>query len=151
MLGLGRVLVVAGSMFGLGLIGFSLSPWLWLSMLFLTMIGAGMMVSLAACNTILQTVVEEDKRGRVMGFYTMAFFGMSPFGSLAAGALADWFGAQATVLGCGAVTLLAAAMFARKLPELRKLIRPIYQRLGILPEIAEGLRQTRAMSAPSDE
>ena len=110
-----------------------------------------MIVSLGASNTILQTVVDEDKRGRVMGFYAMAFFGMAPFGSLAAGALAERFGAPATVLGCGAATLVGAALFARSLPELRRVVRPIYQRLGILPAIAEGLHQTSAMKAVAEE
>ena len=150
-LGLGRALVVAGSLLAAGLVGFALSPWLWLSMLLLYAVGAGMMVSMGASNTILQTLVDEDKRGRVMGFYAMAFFGMSPFGSLAAGALAERFGAPATVLACGVLTAAGTALFARKLPALRELVRPIYQRLGIVPEIAEGLRQTAAMSAPAEE
>jgi MFS family permease len=150
-LGLGRALVVAGALLGLGLIGYALSPWQWLSMVLLFAVGAGMMVSMGASNTILQTLVDEDKRGRVMGLYAMAFFGMSPFGSLAAGALAERFGAPATVLACGVVTVIGTALFARKLPALRVLVRPIYQRLGIVPEIAEGLRQTGAMSAPVEE
>jgi len=149
--GLGRVLVMTSSLLGAGLIVYALSRWLWLSVPALLMIGAGMMVSLGASNTILQTVVDEDKRGRVMGFYAMSFFGMAPFGSLAAGALADRFGAPTTVLLCGAATLIGAAGFARTLPELRRVVRPIYQRLGILPAIAEGLHQTSAMSAAAEE
>jgi MFS family permease len=150
-LGLGRALLVTGSLLGVGLVGYALSQWLWLSMLLLLLVGGGMMVSLGACNTVLQTVVDEDKRGRVMGFYAMAFFGMAPFGSLAAGGLADRFGAPATVLLCGVATLVAVALFARTLPELRRRIRPIYERLGILPEIAEGLHQTSAMSSQVEE
>ncbi len=150
-LGLGRTLVITSSVLGVGLIGYALSQWIWLSVGFLLAVGAGMVISMGASNTILQTVVDEDKRGRVMGFYAMAFFGMAPFGSLAAGALAERFGAPATVFGCGVATLIGTALFARKLPELRRLVRPIYQRLGILPEIAEGLRQTNAMSAPTDQ
>lgn len=150
-LGLGRALVASGALLGLGLVGFALSRSLWLSMALLFAVGAGMMVSLGATNTILQTLVDEDKRGRVMGLYAMAFFGMAPFGNLAAGALAERFGAPATMLVCGALTLVGIAIFARMLPELRRQVRPIYQRLGILPEIAEGLQQTSAMSAPTDE
>ena len=149
--GLGRVLVASTAMLGLGMAGYALSGRLWLSMALLLVAGAGMMMSLSASNTILQTVVDEDKRGRVMGFYAMAFFGMAPFGSLAAGALAERFGAPVTVLLCGAATLVGTVLFARRLPELRRLIRPIYQRLGILPEIAEGLPPTGAMSSPADE
>ena len=150
-LGLGRTLVVTGCLLGCGLVGYALSHWLWLSMLLLLAVGAGMMVSMGASNTILQTLVDEDKRGRVMGLYAMAFFGMAPFGNLVGGALAERFGAPATVFACGLITLAGTALFARKLPELRRLVRPIYRRLGILPEIAEGLHQTTAMSAPSDE
>jgi MFS family permease len=150
-LGLGRTLVLTGSLLGVGLVGYALSSWLWLSMVLLLAVGAGMMVSMGASNTILQTMVDEDKRGRVMGFYAMAFFGMAPFGSLAAGALADRYGAPATVLLCGVATLIGTALFARMLPELRRQVRPIYQRLGILPDIAEGLHRGSAMSAPTDE
>ena len=150
-IGLGGALVVTSSLLGVGLIGYALSQWLWLSVLVLFGVGAGMMVSMGASNTIIQTLVDEDKRGRVMGFYAMAFFGMAPFGSLAAGALAERFGAPVTVLASGVATLIGTAVFARKLPELRRLVRPIYQRLGILPEIAEGLHQTTAMSAPAEE
>jgi MFS family permease len=150
-LGLGRTLIITGCLLGVGLIGYALSHWLWLSMLLLLAVGAGMMVSMGASNTILQTLVDEDKRGRVMGLYAMAFFGMAPFGNLAGGALAERFGAPATVLACGVITLIGTAVFARKLPELRRLVRPIYRQLGILPEIAEALHQTTAMSAPTDE
>jgi MFS family permease len=132
-LGLGRVLVLAGCAFGAGLIGFSLSRWMWLSVLLLVIAGAGMMVQMAASNTLVQTLVDEDKRGRVMSFYAVAFFGMAPFGSLAAGWLGDRIGAPATVLAGGAATLVAVALFARELPELRRLVRPVYEERGILP------------------
>jgi MFS family permease len=145
-LGLGRTLASAGFLFGAGLIAFSFSRWLWLSLPLLTAIGGGMMVQMAASNTLLQTVVDEDKRGRVMSLFTMAFFGMAPFGSLAAGWLGDRIGAASTVRWGGVATLVGVALFARKLPELRRLVRPIYVRLGILPDIAEGLSQTAELS-----
>ena len=91
--GLGRALVSAGGIFGLGLIGFSQSRWMWLSVPMLVIAGGGMMVQMAASNTLLQTIVDDDKRGRVMSFYTMAFFGMTPFGSLLGGWLGGWIGA----------------------------------------------------------
>jgi MFS family permease len=138
-LGLGRVLPLAGAIFGVGLVGFSLSGSLWLSLLTVMVTGGGMMVQMAASNTLLQTLVDEDKRGRVMSFYTMAFFGMAPFGSLLAGWAAEHVGAQATVRWGGVAVLVAVALFARKLPELRRLVRPIYVRLGILPEVAPAL------------
>lgn len=141
-LGLGRMLVIAGALFGAGLVAFSFSRWLPLSILLMVVVGGGMMVQMAASNTLLQTLVDEDKRGRVMSFYTMAFFGMAPFGSLVAGWLGARVGAPMTVRLGGFLTLLGVALFLRKLPALRRVVRPIYVKLGILPEIASGLGQT---------
>ncbi len=149
-IGLGRVLVIAGALFGAALVAFSFSRWLWLSTLLLAIAGGGMMVQMAAANTLLQTLVDEDKRGRVMSFYTMAFFGMMPFGSLVAGWLGGAIGVAATVAGGGVATMAGAALFARKLPELRQAVRPIYERLGILPEIAQGLHQTSQLTRPPE-
>jgi MFS family permease len=131
-LGLGRTLSVAGALFGAALIAFSFSRAVWLSALLLMLAGGGMMVQMAASNTLIQTMVDEDKRGRVMSFYTMAFFGMMPFGSLAAGWLGARIGAPATVAWGGVATVLAVLVFVRKLPELRRQARPVYERLGIL-------------------
>ena len=109
--GLGRVITLAGTTFGLGLVAFSLSAKLALSLVLLVAVGAGMMMKMAAMNTRIQTLVEEDKRGRVMSFFTMAFFGMAPFGALAAGALAAKLGAPTTVLWGGLATLVAVVVF----------------------------------------
>jgi MFS family permease len=92
-----------------------------------------MMQGMAASNTVIQTIVTEDKRGRVMSYYTMAFVGMAPFGSLLAGTLATAIGAPLTVIASGAVVILAAAGFASQLPAVRNAIRPIYRQMGILP------------------
>jgi MFS family permease len=89
---------------------------------------------MASSNTILQTLVEEDKRGRIMSFYTMAFMGMVPFGSLLAGSLANSLGAPQTVMIGGIACILGSIMFAKKLPTLRRMVRPIYVEKGILPE-----------------
>jgi len=132
-LGLGRIIVFASSVFGLGLIAFSLSRVFWLSMVLMPITGFGMMVQMTSSNTILQTIVEEDKRGRIMSFYTMAFMGMVPFGSLFAGGVAHRIGAPATVAIGGIACIVGAIAFARKLPSLRKLARPIYIEKGILP------------------
>jgi MFS family permease len=107
-----RVITLAGTTFGLGLVAFSLSGKLALSLALLVAVGAGMMITMAAVNTRIQTLVEEDKRGRVMSFFTMAFFGMAPFGALAAGALAAKVGAPTTVLWGGLATLLATVLFS---------------------------------------
>jgi MFS family permease len=149
-LGLGRIIVAAGAMFGAALVGFGLCRSVWLMMPLLAVAGAGMMVEMAASNTLVQTLVDEDKRGRVMSFYTMAFFGMAPFGSLGAGLLGARLGAPATVVIGGALTLGAAGLFAAKLPGLRAQIRPIYTRLGILPEVATALEQTASVASPPD-
>ena len=132
-LGLGRKIAISATVFGLGLIGFGLSHSFWLSMFMLLVAGFGMMQGMAASNTIIQTIVTEDKRGRVMSYYTIAFVGMSPFGSLLAGALAHAIGAPRTVMLSGAIVLLGAAWFATRLPAVRHAIRPIYRELGILP------------------
>jgi MFS family permease len=131
-LGLGRVIATASGTFGAGLVALGLSRALWLSLLIMPLIGAGFMVSLAASNTIIQTLTEEHLRGRVMAFYTMAFLGTAPLGSLLAGVLADRIGEPATIGAGGVVCLLGAGWFASRLPRLRKLIRPIYIERGIL-------------------
>ncbi|HEY6475170.1 MAG TPA: MFS transporter [Polyangia bacterium] len=139
-LGLGRVIGISAVMFGVSLIGFALSDALWLSLALMVPTGMGMMVQMAASNTVVQTLVDEDKRGRVMSFFAMAFFGTVPFGSLLAGSLAQRIGAPRTIGLGGIVCLVGAALFFRVLPEVRRHARPTYQRLGILPEVAEGLR-----------
>ena len=131
-LGLGRAMWVATSTFGIGLIAFGLSRWFWLSMLVLPIVGAGMMVTMASTNTILQTIVEERLRGRVMAFYTMAFLGTAPIGSLVAGVAANRFGTEATIVAGGIACLAAGAWFATVLPALREIVRPIYVERGIL-------------------
>ena len=132
-LGLVRMIPIAAAVFGLGLIGFGLSHVFWLSMAMLLVAGMGMMQGLAGSNTIIQTIVSEDKRGRVMSYHTIAFVGMAPFGSLLAGALARAIGAPWTVVMSGVAVLLGAAWFAMKMPAVRREIRPIYQEMGILP------------------
>ncbi len=149
--GLIRMIPIAAIVFGLGLIGFGLSHVFWLSMLTVLVAGMGMMQGMAASNTIIQTLVSEDKRGRVMSYYTMAFVGMAPFGSLLAGALAHLIpptpmflfkgtalvGAQWTVILNGIAVLLGAAWFVTQLPALRRVVRPIYQEMGIIPAARE--------------
>ena len=141
-LGLGRAMAVATVAFGVGLIAFGLSRTLWLSLAVLPVVGAGFMIEMASTNTILQTLVEERLRGRVMSFYTMAFLGTAPIGSLLAGVLADRLGAPTAVLIGGVVCLLAGVWFATRLPGLRALVRPIYVERGILapPDLDPGTK-----------
>ena len=133
-LGLGRMIVIASTLFGAGLIVFSFSRLLWLSFTVMMVIGFGMMVQLTSSNIVLQTIVDEEKRGRVMSFYTMAFMGMAPFGSLLGGGLASRIGAPYTVALGGMACILGAMTFAKSLPRLRKLIRPIYVEKGFIRE-----------------
>ncbi|MEW6441125.1 MAG: MFS transporter [bacterium] len=137
--GLGRIIPLAAVLFGSGLILFSQSRLAAISLPLLFVTGFGMMVQAASCNTILQTIVDDDKRGRVMSFYTMAFLGMTPFGSLLAGAAAAAIGAPLTLLVDGAVIIAGALLFARSLPRIRRMIRPIYVEKGIVPEVASGI------------
>ncbi len=132
--GLGKMIPIAATAFGAGLICFGLSTNLWLSMALLLLTGFGMMQGLTASNTIIQTLVDEKMRGRVMSYYTMAFVGMAPFGSLLAGALAHLIGAPRTVIVSGVACILGGLWFWTRLPHLRKDMRPIYERMGIIPQ-----------------
>lgn len=137
--GLGRLIAVSGTLFGFSLVALSLSRALWLSLILLMIAGFGMMAQMAACNTILQTIVDDDKRGRVMSMYAMAYVGMSPFGSLIHGILASRIGVAWTLAIGGSVTAVAAVLFGMRLPMLRDVVWPIYRRMGILPEVAAGI------------
>jgi MFS family permease len=132
--GLTRVIPIASALFGAGLICFGLSRVLWLSMLLMLVTGFGMMQGVTASNTILQTLVDEKMRGRVMSYYTMAFVGMAPFGSLLAGTMAHVIGAPRTVMVSGVACILGSLWFWTQLKTIRKDMRPIYERLGILPQ-----------------
>ena len=145
-LGLGRIISLAVTVFGISLIFFGFSRIFFLSSILMFFAGTGMMLQIASTNTLLQTISEENKRGRVMSFYTMAFRGMSPFGSLIAGSLGNSIGAPATLVLSGGISLLGAFTFYLKLPALRKVVRPIYENLGILPQLASGV-QSAAESA----
>jgi MFS family permease len=133
-LGLGRIIVIASSLFGIALIIFSLSRVFWLSLLAMILTGFGMMVQMTSSNTVLQTIAEEDKRGRVMSLYTMAYMGMVPFGNLLGGGSASLIGAPETIMIGGITCILGSIAFARILPSLRKMVRPIYMKKGIILE-----------------
>lgn len=132
-LGLGRVIWISAALFGVGLIGFGLSHFFWFSCATMLVAGFGMMRGMAASNTVIQTIVPEKMRGRAMSYYTVAFVGMAPFGSLLAGTMAHAIGAPQTVIVSGSLILVASAAFALRLPSVRDEVRPIYRELGILP------------------
>jgi MFS family permease len=136
---LGRIVPASTIVFGAGLLGLSFSRIFPLSLLLMIFIGLGMMMQTAASNTILQTITDDDKRGRVMSFYTMAIMGTAPFGSLIAGWLAKVIGTPSTIFAGGLSCIIGAMFFLKKLPELKALVRPVYVRMGIIPEVATGI------------
>src|ERR1700690_974919 len=150
-LGLGRLIPLAGAGFVVGLIALGLSRALWLSLVLMLLVGCAMMIQMAASNTILQTIVHDDKRGRLMSFYSMAFLGMAPFGSLLAGSLASRVGAPRTVIISGSICIACAGWFASHLSAMRDLVHPIYRKLGIIPEIATGIQSASALLTPPQE
>jgi len=134
-IGLGKLVALAGFIFGSSLFLFSLSRYVSLSLLLSLCTGFGFMSVITSTNTILQTISPEDKRGRVMSLYTMAFMGMTPFGSLIIGALANNVGAPRAVTIGGIICILSSYLFFSRLPVFRSLIRPIYIEKGILSEL----------------
>ena len=130
--GLGRWIVRSSFAFAIALMAFAFAGNVWIAALLLAFIGAGMMIQMAASNTILQSIVDEDKRGRVMSLFTMAFMGAAPLGSLIAGAFTSKVGLQWTLFGCGVYCLVVAVVFAKHAPHLKAETRPLYVRKGIM-------------------
>jgi MFS family permease len=131
-LGLGRLIILGPALLGIGLIIFSLSRFLPLSLLAMFLIGLGTLLQVASGNTVLQTIIEDDKRGRVMSLYTMSFLGIVPFGNLLGGTLADRIGATDTLIIAGIACILGSFFFSRQLPALKKIVYEIYERKGII-------------------
>jgi len=149
-LGLGRLIPAMAAVFGVGLILFAISRSVWISLPLMVMIGLGSMLVMASSNTMLQTIVDEDKRGRVMSFYTMSVMGMTPIGSLLGGALAHRIGITDTFIIGGVACLAGAAWFVKSLPTLRKHVRPIYREKGILPAVAKGMESAAELTVPPE-
>lgn len=137
--GLGRVIVLATIFFSVGIATFACSTNFMLSLATLVVAGFGAMTLVSSCNTVLQTVLDEKMRGRVMSFFTLAFVGVAPFGSLGAGSMAGIIGPRNTLLLGAVGCLVGAAFFARQLPHLKLKVRPIYIRMGIIQEVANGM------------
>ena len=132
--GLGRLIAIAPAVFGTALIVFALSKVLWLSLIATFMLGGSLILQSTSSNTILQTIVDEDKRGRVLSLFTVAFVSMATFGNLFAGSLASLIGAPYTLVISGVICIAASICFSRQLPALRQSILPIYDRMGLLTE-----------------
>jgi MFS family permease len=150
-LGLLKIIPLANILFGLGLITIAFSNTLWLALPLMFIIGLGMMTQMAASNTIIQTIVDDDKRGRIMSFYVMAFIGTAPFGSLLAGTFAEKIGVPYTLAIGGSLCVLGAAAFAIKIPDMRKNIRPIYVKLGIITQMSSGIQAASNLTAPPED
>ncbi|MDZ7954185.1 MFS transporter [Nostoc sp. DedQUE09] len=131
-LGIGKLIALAPAILGTGLIAFSLSRFLPLSLFTMLFVGLGTILQIAASNTFLQTIVEDDKRGRLMSLYTMSFLGMIPVGNLLGGFLASRIGAPNTLIIDGIACILGSIIFSKQLPALRKIMRPIYEQKGII-------------------
>lgn len=149
-LGLGKRMAWATGIFGLGLIGFSLSTSIPLSIGLLVVTGFTMMLQMASSNTLIQTIADEDKRGRVLSLYAMAFMGSAPIGSLLAGTLAERFGPTVPPQAAGVVCLIGAAVFARVYPMLREDVVPIYRKAGILPPVAAAVEEVAELTEPPE-
>jgi MFS family permease len=130
--GLTRMLQITAAMLGCSLLLFGLSQRLWLSLLLMGFTGFGLTQNASVSNTIIQSLVPEDKRARVMSYYTMAFFGAAPFGSLLVGALADRIGAPRTVMLTGAFCVAGSVWFTAQIPRIRAIMHPIYREKGLL-------------------
>ena len=138
--GLGRLISQTTAIFGVSLVAFSASRSPYLSAAILVVTGASLLTTTASINTVLQTLVDEEKRGRVMSIYSMAFIGGSSVGGVIGGAIARALGAPIAVAIAGAGCMALGAWFARILPSLRAMARPVYREMGILPELAVGVR-----------
>ena len=149
--GLGRFIAFAGIMLGICLCLFSLSRILYLSLLIMIFSGFGMITVMASSNTLLQTIVPDEMRGRVMSFYVLAFAGVAPLGSLSVGSLAEKFGPVPVVFIGGCITIIGAVLFSLNLPRIKKLVRPIYIAKGIIPEIAHGIQNADSIASLQKE
>jgi MFS family permease len=150
-LGMTKIIAWAAATFGIGLVAFSLSHFFLLSFALMLIVGIGFTLQMASSNTHLQTIVDDDKRGRVMSLYAMAFMGTAPFGSYFAGTMASLIGAPYTLLVGGVACIIGAIVFARKLPKIEMLIRPIYVKMGIINDATAGAPAETEVIIPPDE
>jgi MFS family permease len=145
---LGRLIPAAAGLFGIGLVTLSFSVSIPVSIFLMIIIGAGMMLHTASSNTILQTITDDDKRGRVMSFYTIAIMGTAPFGSLIAGSLAKIIGTPYTILIGGLSCIIGAYLFYKKLPALKRIVRPVYVKMDLIPEVVSGIHTASEPAVP---
>ncbi|MBN2041428.1 MAG: MFS transporter [Spirochaetes bacterium] len=149
--GLAPYIAAAGILLGFSLCAFSFSNILIISLVIMVFAGFAVITIMASSNTLLQTIVPDEMRGRVMSFYVLAFAGVAPLGSLSVGSLAEHFGPVAVVFTGGCITFLGAILFSLNLPRIRKLVRPIYIEKGIIPEIAQGIHSADSITSLQKE
>ena len=149
--GLARLMILMVALLGAATIGVACTNVLEVALVLVTLIGFAVIIAVAASNTILQTIVDEDKRGRAISLYLMAFMGTAPVGSLLAGGLADAIGTPWTVAISGVLCLGGALVFALRLPALRASIHPIYARQGIMPDIPSAIESAAELTAPPED
>ncbi|MBN1391244.1 MAG: MFS transporter [Sedimentisphaerales bacterium] len=147
----GKIILASMCIFAVAVIVFSMSRVLWFSLIMMTLIGFGLMSLIVSLNTLLQTIVDDTKRGRVMSLYLMSALGMAPFGSILAGAAAHSIGAPLTVRLAGVLCLLAAVLFSRKLPQISRLIKPVYAPKGIIPAVADAIGTVSTLSTETED
>ena len=148
---LGRLIPAATALFGTGLIILSFLKIFSLSIIIMIFTGLGLMLQTAAINTVIQTITEDDKRGRVMSFYAMAIMGTAPFGSLLAGTMAKFLGTTAAICIGGVTCVAGAVVFLRKLPGLKTIVRPVYEKMGIITEVAKGIQTASEPAAEASD
>lgn len=148
--GLVKVIIAGMFIFGTGLLAFSYSTSYHISLALISLVGFGMIVNIASCNTVLQTIVDEKMRGRVTSFYIMSFMGTAPLGSLLAGTLSDSFGVPLAVRTGAVICLAGAVIFSMRAGSIRRLIRPIYRQKGIIPEVAAGIETAEVLQEPPE-
>ena len=149
-LGFEKIILFSSILFSVGMIAFSQSRSFFVALVVLFWAGLALMVQMACANTVIQMVVDDDKRGRVMSFYSMAIVGTAPFGSLLMGSLASHFGVSFALLLCGLICLAGALIFTRRLASIRKKIHPHYVKMGIVPEVASGLAQATTLQSTEE-
>ncbi len=131
-MGLAKIISNYSLIFSAGIIVFSISNVFWISMIMMFITGYAIILQMASSNTLLQTIADDNRRGRVMSFFTMAMMGMSPIGSFLAGAMANRIGAQLSVLICGIVCFSGTLLFTKNLPKWRREVKPVYEKIGII-------------------
>ena len=137
--GMGRWIIAGSAVMGLGLLSFLFIDTLRMAMVALCFVGFGLMVQSASSNTLLQTIADPDKRARVMSFFSVAFLGMAPIGSVATGVVTEHFGLKAAWALAGIICIGSAITVRLRRDRMRRLVRPIYERLNLLPPLTEAI------------